>query len=258
MGTDVAVNIKGGGGDSVCGWNGVTLCWGHQSWSTGGSCWGGEGLDQTTQGEWSLSAFGSWETRHIVWDSNELLSPALHFNLLSRTPGSHSSGLAGSTHTHTTITPNRPKKRVWRTRGGRPFDGGRREEGEWHLALFPSLSPLSLTHPISHSDIHRFLFNLAYRCKETSVRKIKGTTKRAVLRWKAEGKEWVAWSFLETQCLLIRHSGFRNHRVSPPLRGHYCGSFYVSGLNMAAILIPCSYNLLLRPNRRVTPCNFPW
>ncbi len=144
------------------------------------------GLDQTTQGEWSLSAFGSWETRRIVRDSNKLLSPALHFNLLSRSSGSHSSGLAGSTHTHThtlqlLLTGQRKESGEQEEEGHLTGGGGRKVE--WHLALFPfsSLSPLSLPHPASHSDIHLFLLNFAYRCKETSGRKKKGTTKRAGL-----------------------------------------------------------------------------
>lgn len=45
--------------------------------------------------------WGSGEGRCIVRAHNELLSPTLQFNLPSRCLGLHSSGLAGSTHTHT-------------------------------------------------------------------------------------------------------------------------------------------------------------
>ncbi len=149
MGTDVAANIKRGV-ESVCGWKGS-----HRRGVLGG---GGGGLYQTTQGEWSLLAFGSWETRCIVRDFNKLFSPALNFNLLSRSLGSHSSGLAGSTHTHT-HTPHRPKKRVWRTRGGRPFDGGRWEEEGMTLGSIPFfLFIFSLSTPPSLSLWYSPLF----------------------------------------------------------------------------------------------------
>lgn len=160
-------------------------------------CWGG-GVEQTTQGEWSFSAFSSWETRRIVRVSNELLSPALHFNLLSRSPGSHSSGLVGSTHTLQLLLTGQRKESGEQEEGHLTGGEGRRGIDTWLYSLLP-LYLLSLPHPASHSDIHLFLLNFAYRCKETSGRKKKGTTKKAGLCWKAETKEQVAWSFSETE-----------------------------------------------------------
>lgn len=109
-------------------------------------------------GGWRKGGRGCWSSREgwcIVQAHNELLSPTLQFNLPSRCLDSNSSGLAGSTHTHTPITPPILKKESEKQQeegylmaraGHRGWEGGiegRKETGRvggWHLALFPSSS----------------------------------------------------------------------------------------------------------------------
>lgn len=76
-------------------------------------------------GGWRKGGRGCWSSREgwcIVQAHNELLSPTLQFNLPSRCLDSNSSGLAGSTHTHTNYS-SHTKERIWKTTRGRLFDG---------------------------------------------------------------------------------------------------------------------------------------
>lgn len=141
MGTDVARSIYWG--------------WGCP-WVKGSPCVKG-GWSELHGGKEPLG-LRSRETRCIVSVSNELFSRALHFNLLSRSPDSHSSILAGSTHT--TITPHRPKKRVWRTRGGRPFEEGE-AGGTGNDTWLYSLHPLYLLSPYATQPL-TLIFNSVY------------------------------------------------------------------------------------------------